>query len=113
MLYEDLHVITSLHYEKILSLEAVIEGLRADLKEMTRLKEDLQEKLARKSREYDELTEKFEQQTIDLLNEKQAHRLQINENHKLEEEIKDLKMQIADNLDKIAEQTNTIEELEE
>lgn len=59
---------------------------------MTKARDDLEQHLARRNKEYDDLMEKFEKQTLELLNEKQSHRMQINENHRLEEEIKDLKM---------------------
>ncbi len=63
---------------------------------MTQNRDDLAAKLEKKCQEFDELMDKYEKKTMELINEKQAHRLQIEENQKLEEEIKDLKRQIAD-----------------
>ena len=61
------------------------------LASMTRNKEFFETKLAEKEAAYEVLLDKFEKKTMELINEKKAHRLQVEENQRLEEEIKDLK----------------------
>ena len=68
---------------------------------MTENRDELIEKLKQKEIEYDELMDKFEKKSMEFINERQAHRLQIEANQSLEEEIKDLKRQIADLLQQI------------
>lgn len=68
---------------------------------MTRLKEHFEKELIAKEKEYEILFEKFEKKSMEFINERQAHRLQIEANQRLEEEIKDLKRQIADLLAQI------------
>ena len=63
MQYEDLRNTTVLHWEKIQELEVILNGVREELTEMTRLKEELEVKLADKERQYDELTDKYTQLT--------------------------------------------------
>ena len=76
MQYEDLRTVTVLHWERILELEAIAQGLRDELAEMTRLKEGLEVKLADKERQYEELTENYEALTKELADEQEAHELQ-------------------------------------
>ena len=61
------------------------------LASMTRNKEFFETKLAEKEAAYEVLLDKFEKKTMELINEKKAHKLQVEENQRLEEEIKDLK----------------------
>ena len=91
MHYEDIRNLTHEYWTRIQELEAIVEGLREELAEMTGLKEDLEVKLANKIKQYDELTEKYIKLTKEFGEEKAAHKLQILDNHRLEEEIKDLK----------------------
>ena len=91
MHYEDLRNVTHQYWTRIQELDAIVEGLREELAEMTGIKEDLEVKLANKEKQYDELTEKYIQLTKELGEEKAAHKIQILDNHRLEEEIKDLK----------------------
>ena len=113
MQYEDLRNLTHQYWTRIQELNAIVEGLRDELAEMTKLKEDLEVKLANKEKQFDDLTQKFIKQTKELGDEKAAHKLQILDNHRLEEEIKDLKKQIVDFLDRIQVLNEKIAELEE
>ena len=63
---------------------------------MTKKREYFENALIEKEKEYDILFDKFEKKSMEFINERQAHRLQIEANQRLEEEIKDLKRQIAD-----------------
>lgn len=98
MQYEDLRVLCLNHYDLIQKIVGERDKLIADLDEMTRKKEYLDGQLRQKERDYDELFDKFEKKSMEFINERHAHRLQIEENQRLEEEIKDLKRQIADHL---------------
>ena len=93
---EEVRMIAHIHYEKIIVLEEEIDTLKLDLREMTEKRDVLDKMLKAKEAEYDDLFEKFEKKSMEFINERQAHRLQIEANQRLEEEIKDLKRQIAD-----------------
>ena len=96
MQYEELRTLTVLHWEKILRLEARVAELESALADMTEKKEHLEEVLKEKEAELVDVWDKFEKKSMEFINERQAHRLQIEANQRLEEEIKDLKKQIAD-----------------
>lgn len=96
MQYEELRTLAVLHWEKILRLEARVAELESALADMTEKKEHLEEVLKEKEAELVDVWDKFEKKSMEFINERQAHRLQIEANQRLEEEIKDLKKQIAD-----------------
>ena len=91
MQYEELRTLTVLHWEKILRLEARVAELESALADMTEKKEHLEEVLKEKEAELVDVWDKFEKKSMEFINERQAHRLQIAANQRLEEEIKDLK----------------------
>ena len=114
MEYEEIYTIAALSHEEIHGkggLRDQVKDLKHDLAEMTSKRDYLDMKLKEKEKEYDELYEKYERTFMDLVNEKQAHRLQREENQRLEEEIKDLKKQISDLLEQINELNDKIAEL--
>ena len=110
---EEVRMIAHIHYEKIIVLEEEIDTLKLDLREMTEKRDVLDKMLKAKEAEYDDLFEKFEKKSMEFINERHAHRLQIEANQRLEEEIKDLKRQIADLLQQIEDLNAKIAELEE
>lgn len=113
MQYEELRTLAVLHHECILRLEARVADLEQALQEMTEKKEALEKALADKELELKDLWDKFEKKSMEFINERQAHRLQIEANERLEEEIKDLKRQITDLLQQIEDLKETIVEKEE
>ena len=80
---------------------------------MTEKKEQLEKDLSEREAELRDVWDKFEKKSMEFINERQAHRLQIEANQRLEEEIKDLKRQIADLLLQIEGLNQTIKEKEE
>ena len=94
MQYEELRTLAVLHWEKILRLEARVAELEIDLADMTSKKESLEKALKDKEEELADVWDKFEKKSMEFINERQAHRRQIEENQRLEEEIKDLKKQL-------------------
>ena len=91
MQYEELRTLTVLHYETIQRLQQRVAELEEALRDMTEKKENLEKLLREKEEELKDVWDKFEKKSMDFINERQAHRLQIEANQRLEEEIKDLK----------------------
>ena len=80
MQYEELRTLCVLHWEKILRLEARVAELEAALADMTEKKEHLEEVLKEKEAELVDVWDKFEKKSMEFINERQAHRKQIEAN---------------------------------
>ena len=103
MQYEDLRTRTVTLSEKKGELDAINETLSTDLSQMKLKKEDLEEQLAKKVQEFDDLSECFDEKCRELYQEEEAHQAQVKENQKLTVEIRDLKRQIVDQLERISD----------
>ena len=80
MEYEELRVLARNHYERVEELKVIRTELTEALALMTRNKEHFETKLAEKEEQYEVLLDKFEKKTMELINEKKAHKLQVEEN---------------------------------
>ena len=80
MEYEELRTLARTHYESVEELKVIRADLTEALALMTRNKEFFESKLAEKEAAYDVLLDKFEKKSMELLNEKKAHKLQVEEN---------------------------------
>ena len=96
MHYEELRECCRLHFVKIAAQQELITALEKKLSDVTAQKEDFEARLRAKEAAFDDLTERFEAKSEELSHEKDAHELKREECWRLEEEIKDLKRQIAD-----------------
>ena len=75
MEYEELRTLARLHYERIQELTQIRAELTEALALMTRNKEHFETKLAEKEAQYLVLLDKFEKKSMELNNEKKAHKL--------------------------------------
>ena len=91
MHYEEVRMVAHTHAMRILELEDQNEKLQVELTEMTGKRDALDKQLKQKQADYEDLFDKFEKKSMEFINERQAHRLQIEANQRLEEEIKELK----------------------
>lgn len=96
MQYEELWMRTHIHWERIKVLEAERDDLTEKLRIMTANRDNLDTLLKKKTKDFEELDERFKNKVKELIQEKHAHKLQIEENQRLEEEIKNLKQQITE-----------------
>ena len=67
--------------------------------------------LKKKTKDFEELDERFKNKVQELIAEKHAHKLQIEENQRLEEEIKNLKQQITELNQQIEDLNSKVTEL--
>lgn len=91
MAYEELRTLAESHFNRINELNMQVEGLKYDLTAMTRIRDNLKDQLRKKEQDYDDLEKQHELKCEEFNKEREAHLLQIEQNQRLEEEIKNLK----------------------